>query len=136
MTGTRSGDGCITIKHQMQHFAFTAAKQNRKVNYEAPLRIYLSYQRGLPIGRVPLKHLKVQKSKCHQDIDVNQVIIVLPAMTRDIGEACSEAHAYQKSENRSMLLKILKNIRFLGRRGLALRGHDDTENNFVQLLKL
>ena len=112
MTGMRSGDGCITMKHQMQHFAFTAAKQNRKVNYEAPLRIYLSYQRGLPIGGVPLRHLKVQKSKCHKDIDVNQVIIVLPAMTRDIGEAWSEAHAYQKSESRSMLLKILKNIRF------------------------
>ena len=35
-----------------------------------------------------------------------------------------------------MLLTILQNIHFLGRQGLALRGHDDTESNFVQLLKL
>ena len=63
-------------------------------------------------------------------------MIVLPATTCDIGEACSATHAHQKSENRTMLLKILQNIHFLGRQGLALRGHDDTESNFVQLLKL
>ena len=59
------------------------------------------------------------KSKCHQD--ANQVMIVLPATTHDIGEACSATHAHQKSENRTMLLKILQNIRFLGRQGLALK---------------
>lgn len=75
-----------------------------------------------------------EKSKCHQD--ANQVMIVLPATTRDIGESCSAAHAIQKSENRSMLLKILQNVRFLGRQGLALRGHDDSESNFVQLMNL
>ena len=63
-------------------------------------------------------------------------MIVLLVTTRDIGEAFSAAHAHQKSENRTMLLKTLQNIRFLGRQGLALGGHDDTESNFVQLLKL
>ena len=77
---------------------------------------------------------KHEKCKCDQD--ANQVMIVLPATKRDIGEACSATHAHQKTENRTMLLKILQNIRFLGRQGLALRGHDDTESNFVQLLKL
>ena len=51
-----------------------------------------------------------EKSKCHQD--ANQVIVILPVMTHDIGECCSTVHAQQKSENRSMLLKILQNIRF------------------------
>ena len=37
---------------------------------------------------------KHEKSKCHQD--ANQVMIVLPATTRDIGETCSTAHAHQK----------------------------------------
>ena len=63
-------------------------------------------------------------------------MIVLPATTRDIGESCSTAHAHQKIENRLIFLKILQNICFLGRQGLALRGHDDSESNFVQLLKL
>ena len=30
----------------------------------------------------------------------------------------------------------IKNIRFLGRQGIALRGHDDSESNFIQLLNL
>ena len=54
-----------------------------------------------------------KKSKCHQD--ANQVMVILPVMTHDIGECCSIVHAQQKSENRSMLLKILQNIRFLSR---------------------
>ena len=36
----------------MQQFTFIAAKQNRKLNYEVPLRIYLSYLRVLLIGRM------------------------------------------------------------------------------------
>ena len=63
-------------------------------------------------------------------------MIVLPATTRDIGEICSTEHPHQKSENRSMLLKILQNICFLGMQGIALRGHDDSESNFMQLLNL
>jgi len=35
-----------------------------------------------------------------------------------------------------MLLKILQNIHFLGRQGIALRGHYDLESNFMQLLNL
>ena len=35
-----------------------------------------------------------------------------------------------------MLLKILQNIRFLGRQGIALRGHSNLESNFIQLLNL
>ena len=36
----------------------------------------------------------------------------------------------------SVLLKILQNVKFLGRQGLAFRGHDDSESNFMQLFKL
>ena len=63
-------------------------------------------------------------------------MVILPVTTKDIGECCSTVHAQQKSENRSMLLKILQNIRFLGRQGIALRGHNDLESNFIQLLNL
>ena len=65
-----------------------------------------------------------------------QVMVVLPKSVRDIGEALSEAHSQSKSENRKVLLKILQNIRFLSRQGIALRGHDDSESNFIQRFKL
>ena len=36
-----------------------------------------------------------------------------------------------------MFLRILENIRFLARQGLAIRGHgDDSDSNFMQLLHL
>ena len=62
------------------------------------------------------------------------MMIVLPATTCDIGESCSAAYAHQKLESSSMLLKILQNIQFLGRQGIAFRGHDDAESNFIQLV--
>ncbi len=73
-------------------------------------------------------------SKCHQD--AVQVMIVLPKTVRDIGETLSSAHAQSKAENRRVLLKILQNVKFLGRQGIAFRGHDDSESNFKQLFKL
>ena len=71
---------------------------------------------------------------CHQD--ANQVMVILPVITHDIGECCSTVHAQQKSENKSMLLKILQNIHFLSRQGIAFRGHNYLESNFIQLLNL
>ena len=49
----------------------------------------------------------------------------------------SMEHAQEKSKNRQCLLRILSNIRFLSRQGLALRGDgDEVDSNFMQLLKL
>lgn len=62
---------------------------------------------------------------------------VLPQQVKDVGELLSEQHQQQKAENRAMFLRILENIRFLARHGLALRGHgDDSDSNFIQLLRL
>ena len=69
-------------------------------------------------------------------MDALQVMVVLPKTTQDIGETLSAAHATQKSANRHILLKILQNIRFLGRQDIALRGHNESDSNFIQLLKL
>ena len=63
-------------------------------------------------------------------------MIALPATTRDIGETCSTEHAHQKSEIRSMLLKILQKIRFLGRQAIVLRDHDNSESNFFTIIEL
>ena len=61
----------------------------------------------------------------------------LPTTTRDIGEMLSQQHAKEKAGNRKILLKILSNVRFLARQGLALRGDgDESDSNFMQLLNL
>lgn len=47
----------------------------------------------------------------------------------------SNVRASQQEEARTCLLKIISAVQFLGRQGVALRGHDDSEGNFAQLLK-
>ena len=57
--------------------------------------------------------------------------------SEDIGEQLSSLIHEEKSENRQALLKILSNIRFLGRQSLPLRGTGKGENsNFTQLYLL
>ena len=70
-------------------------------------------------------------SKFH--IDAVHVITKPPP---NVGEMLSQAHSEQKKLNSRMLLTIMQCLQFLGRQGLALRGHNDDESNFVQLLKL
>ena len=49
----------------------------------------------------------------------------------------SDAIAAEKKENIRCLIKILQNVVFLGRQGLALRGdEDDKSGNFYQLMLL
>lgn len=79
--------------------------------------------------------LKHQQSSCHRE--AVEVVITLPATTKDIGEQLVQQHAKEKECNRRMLLKIMSSIRYLAQQGLALRGDGDEEDgNFLQLLKL
>ena len=75
-----------------------------------------------------------QKSATHKG--AVEVIFTLPATTGNVGEMLSRAHARERLENRDYLLKLFQNIRFLSRQGIALRGHDDANSNFIQLLQL
>ena len=74
-----------------------------------------------------------EASECHrQAIEV----IELPRKCANIGGKLSAYHSEEKSKNRHIFLTILRNIRFLARQKLALRGSIEEENNFIQLLKL
>ena len=42
----------------------------------------------------------------------------------------------QKAENREMFLRILENVRFLARQGLALSHGDGLDSDVIQLLRL
>ena len=71
-------------------------------------------------------------SNCHKE-EVEK-IITLPAITSDVGEMLSKAHAQEKSENCQVLLTILSNLKFLA---CAIRGDGNEHDcNFIQLFKL
>ena len=80
--------------------------------------------------------MKHQSSECHWE--ANEALILLPRQIQgDVGELLSQEHKEEKATNRKMFLKILQNIRFLSRQGLALRGGDaDSDSNFIQLMHL
>ena len=71
---------------------------------------------------------------------------MIPSTYQDVGELLSQEHAREKRENRHCLLRILSNVRFLARQGLAFRGDseeggghcfsEEKYSNFMQLLKL
>lgn len=72
-----------------------------------------------------------EMSKYHLD-----AVQVLAKPQRDVGEMLSQGLSQQKKLNSRMLLVIVQTLQFLTRQALALRGHDDGESNFIQLLKL
>ena len=61
---------------------------------------------------------------------------VITKPQRNVGEMISQALSQQKKLNSHMLLAIMQSLQFLTRQALALRGHNDDESNFIQLLKL
>ena len=84
-------------------------------------------------GTISLR--KHKDSACHKE--VLQMVVVLPASCADIGEMLSKEHADQKRDNRRCLLKVLSNIRFLARQGIALCvDGDEKDSIFIKLLKL
>jgi hypothetical protein len=79
------------------------------------------------------KHLS---SVCHKE--AVDSLINLPKCTKDVAELQNAEHAREKASNRRMFMLLLRNIRYLARQGLPLRGHgvEELNSNFVQLLHL
>ena len=78
---------------------------------------------------------KHEQSSCHRE--AVEVMVTLPATTRDIGETLLQQHAQEKAGNKKILLKIHSNTRFLARQGFTFRGDgSESDSNFLQLLKL
>ena len=76
-----------------------------------------------------------EKSKCHSESVLK--IITLPSTTQNVGEILSSQLKLEKLERRHCFLKILSNIRYLARQGMALRGDgSEIDSNFNQLLRL
>ncbi|XP_076341725.1 zinc finger MYM-type protein 1-like [Tachypleus tridentatus] len=75
-----------------------------------------------------------QMSQCHKMAEENE--IVLPKTCSYIGEMLDMTLGEEKKESRSNMAKIIENLQFLARQGLALQGHSDEESNFIQLYHL
>ena len=74
---------------------------------------------------------KHEASQCHEK--TNEVINLLPKQVSDIGEMLSKKYSDQKAANEEVFLRILQNLRFLTRQGLALRGThgEEVHSNFM-----
>ena len=74
---------------------------------------------------------KHQASQCHKE--ANGAIYLLPQQVYDVGELLSQMHSDQKVENREVYIRILQNLRFLERQGLALRSShgEEAQSNFT-----
>jgi len=77
------------------------------------------------------KH-KLSKAHC----EAVEAIVTLPKITSDLGQLLSSTHKREKENARDMLMITLSSIRYLARQGLALRGDDEVDSNFMQLLIL
>ena len=63
------------------------------------------------------------------------MIIKIPASNISIDEQLCCELAKEKELNHSMLIKIMPNIRFLARQGLALKGDgNEDDGNFFQMI--
>ncbi|PIK42676.1 putative zinc finger MYM-type protein 1-like [Apostichopus japonicus] len=81
-----------------------------------------------------------RRFRAHQETthkDAVMMSVTLPKTTRDVGESLSSQLVKEKKERREIFLKIISNIRFLARQGLALTGDgDESDSNFIRLFKL
>ena len=74
-------------------------------------------------------------SDCHKE--AFEAMITLPKTISDVAEMLSKSYSAEKKDNRQLFMKILQNITFLARQGIALRGDGSgADSNFLQLLKL
>ena len=63
------------------------------------------------------------------------IMVTIPATTRDVGELLSLEHSRQKAENRACLLKVLSNVRFYVSKDVQFVVTEMKLSNFHQLLK-
>lgn len=72
----------------------------------------------------------------HAQLDCQKMTLITQLYeTRSVNVHLSNVWASQQEGARACLLKIVGAVQLLARQGLALRGYDNSEGNFAQLLK-
>ena len=59
-----------------------------------------------------------------------------PNQHRELGETFYEVDAESKFQNRQVFLQLLRDIHVFARLGIPLRGHEEKDGNFHQLLEM
>ena len=87
------------------------------------------------IGR---KHCKNSRNIEHQSAINSQLTMRLsyPNTNHNIIDLTNSNAQQIRKQNRHYLAKIIETLQYLARQGIALRGDNDEEFNFIQLLKL
>ena len=79
----------------------------------------------------------IEKFRGHESSATHKHAVEVITRPVDIDELISHNAAIEKRENSRCLMKIIENVVFLGKQGLALRGDgDDKTGNFYQLVLL
>ncbi|XP_041374745.1 52 kDa repressor of the inhibitor of the protein kinase-like [Gigantopelta aegis] len=128
----------LSFKDLVKNFLGNTQAKNYTEIVQKLLESYKTLGCIMSIMQIPkdgtTKFKKHQNSDCHKDAFERH--IQLPQQTKDAGESLSAAHSEEKINNRHQLLTILRSIHFLALQGLPLRDHDDSQSNFIQILKL
>ena len=85
----------------------------------------------------PVSPKAIEKFKDHEDSSCHRKAINVSEIAErnaNLPEMFDSKVTYEKFDNRQALLEILESIRYLGRQGLPLIGHDDSQGNFMQLM--
>ena len=85
-----------------------------------------------PIGKKEIEKLKDHEdSSCHSEaINVSEIA----ERNANLPKKFDSKLTYEKFDNRQAFLEMLESIQYLGRQGLPLRVHDDSQGNFMQLM--
>ena len=112
----------------------TAVKQ-KKLPTSATCRMDEAFvSRGYGNWKSPTVAFKKHESTiCHRT--TTEVMISLSTQVCDIGEQLSTRYREERAENREIFLKILGNIRFIARQGLAFGGSGDDDDRIVLWMK-
>ena len=81
-----------------------------------------------------LRFQEHQTSEC-QEVAV-EYEMVIPRTHGNIVDMTRGTARKTREENRLCFDKIIESLQYLARQGIAIRGNDDEESNFIQLLKL
>ena len=117
-------------------FCYICVNQNNKCNLTSARNKEQTFiSTGYSNWKKALSRFKEhQTSECHKvAVDFE---IVLPKTCGDVIDVTNTIAKETRAQNRHCLAKIIESLQYLARQGLAIRGDNDEESNFFQLLKL
>ena len=107
--------------------------QHKQGNIKLSTKLEMAFiETGFTNWKKAIEKLKDHEdSSCHREaIDVSEIA----ERNANLPEMFDSKLTYEKFDNRQAFLEILESIRYLVRQGLPLRGHDDSQGNFIQLM--